>query len=225
MRDRRATRRRFHFCIERFQDLGRLFLQLCSFVVLAGWSAEVTHGHAPGRQILWARRFRATTISAPGFNLFNPLRRHFRAARSCRRPLAPRSRRNVAVHDRLGGLSVTAAREQERLVDLWRGRSPERLGAPAPAARRAFLEAAGGPPAGETGLREIEIPSAFCEFSKLCRAENFPVGRDADAVVRATGVRPRPEAATLPIVSRSDAVSPRRRRASAGRCARLVAAI
>jgi hypothetical protein len=31
--------------------------------------------------ILWVRGFQGTTISAPGINLFKPLRRHFRATR------------------------------------------------------------------------------------------------------------------------------------------------
>jgi hypothetical protein len=44
-----------------------------------------------------------------------------------------------------------------------------------------------------TGLRKSEILSAFCAFSRLCKAENFRLGRDAEAVFRATGVRRRPE--------------------------------
>ena len=35
-------------------------------------------------QMLWLPGFRATTISGRGFNLFKPLRRHFRATPSCR---------------------------------------------------------------------------------------------------------------------------------------------
>ena len=41
--------------------------------------SEGAVSRAPVYQILWARGFRATTISEPGFNLFKPLRRHFRA--------------------------------------------------------------------------------------------------------------------------------------------------
>jgi hypothetical protein len=43
---------------------------------------------APVYHILWVRGFRAHTISRPGFNLFKPLRRHFRATPFCRQPLA-----------------------------------------------------------------------------------------------------------------------------------------
>jgi hypothetical protein len=49
------------------------------------------------------------------------------------------------------------------------------------------------PPARAAGSREIEIPSAFCEFSRLCEAENFPSGRNPDPRFRAAGVRPWPE--------------------------------
>jgi hypothetical protein len=38
-------------------------------------------------QILWVRRLRGPTISGRGFNLFKPLRRHFRATPFCHQPL------------------------------------------------------------------------------------------------------------------------------------------
>jgi hypothetical protein len=74
--------RRFQFCIERFQIVRRLFLQHCpkttsSFSRPARSLALVSR--APAYYILWVRGFRAHTISGRGFNLFKPLRRHFRA--------------------------------------------------------------------------------------------------------------------------------------------------
>jgi hypothetical protein len=39
---------------------------------------------APVYQMLWLPGFRAHTISGSGFNLFKPLRRHFRATPFCR---------------------------------------------------------------------------------------------------------------------------------------------
>jgi hypothetical protein len=56
---------------------------------------------APVYQMLWLPGFRAHTISGSGFNLFKPLRRHFRATPFCRQ------RRDASVQkidDRLGGL-------------------------------------------------------------------------------------------------------------------------
>jgi hypothetical protein len=45
-----------------------------------GSSAEVAHGRPRDRvPMLWVRGFRDHTISGRGFNLFKPLRRHFRA--------------------------------------------------------------------------------------------------------------------------------------------------
>jgi hypothetical protein len=70
----------------------------------------------------------------------------------------------------------------------------------------------------------VEISSAFCEFSRLCRAENFRLDLAADPIFRATGVRPRREATSL-IVSRPDALSARPMRANAPPRAGLVAAI
>jgi hypothetical protein len=43
-----------------------------------GSAARAAHGQPP-YQMLWVRGFRAHTISGRGFNLFKPLRRHFRA--------------------------------------------------------------------------------------------------------------------------------------------------
>jgi len=44
-------------------------------------SPERTVSHAPVYQMLWLRGFGDHTILGRGFNLFKPLRRHFRAAR------------------------------------------------------------------------------------------------------------------------------------------------
>ena len=71
-----------------------------------------TASRAPVYQILWVRVFRDHTISGRGFNLFKPLRRHFRAngrTPFCRQVLSRRDPddRNASVQkidDRLGGL-------------------------------------------------------------------------------------------------------------------------
>src|ERR1700734_1732765 len=47
-----------------------------------GSSAEVARSAA--YHILWVRGYRDHTIPGRGFNLFKPLRRHFRATPSCR---------------------------------------------------------------------------------------------------------------------------------------------
>ena len=52
--------------------------------------SERTVSRAPAYQILWVRGFRAHTISRRGFNLFKPLRRHFRATPFCRQVLSRR---------------------------------------------------------------------------------------------------------------------------------------
>src|SRR5271170_1831224 len=86
-----GDRRRFQFCIERFQGLRRLFLQLSNFVILAVRQPEPrTVSCPPVYQILWVRGFRAHTIPGRGFNLFKPLRRHFRATPFCRQALSRR---------------------------------------------------------------------------------------------------------------------------------------
>jgi hypothetical protein len=137
-------------------------------------------------QILWVRGFIDPTISGRGFNLFKPLRRHFRATPFCRQ-----------VYN-AGIVSV-------------------------PNARRAFLVGAAIPACGK-GSRKIEIPSAFCGFSRLCKAENFPVGRHVDFLFRAIGAAP--TATTMPpTMPRPGAPSPRHVRASARRRPGLVAAI
>ena len=85
-------------------------------------------------------------------------------------------------------------------------------------------EAASVRPARGTGSRKIEIPSAFCGFSRLCKAENFPSARHADILFRAIGAAP--TGTTMPpTISRPDALSPRHMRASARRRPELVAAI
>ncbi len=83
VRRRSERRRRFQFCIERFQSIGRLFLQLPqnrNLVVLGARQPEPrTAGRAPAHQMLWVRGYRGHTISGRGFNLIKRLRRHFRA--------------------------------------------------------------------------------------------------------------------------------------------------
>ena len=76
-----------------------------------------------------------------------------------------------------------------------------------------------------SGLAQNRILSAFCEFSRICKEENFPLSRDADPLFHATGARPRPDTTTCPIVSRPDALPPRRTRASAHNREEVVAAI
>ena len=51
-------------------------------------------------------------------------------------------------------------------------------------------EAASVRPACGTGSRKTEIPSAFCEFSRLCKAENFPLSRGANPPILRDGGRP-----------------------------------
>src|SRR5277367_2890518 len=90
-----------------FKALGAFF---CNFVILAVRQPERrTVSRPPGYQILWVRGVRAHTISGRGFNLFKPLRRHFRATPFCRRALSRRDPgdRNASVQktdDRLGDL-------------------------------------------------------------------------------------------------------------------------
>ncbi len=94
VRRRSERRRRFQFCIERFQSIGRLFLQLPqnrNLVVLAARQPEPrTAGRAPAHQMLWVRGYRGHTISGRGFNLIKRLRRHFRATPLCRPALSGR---------------------------------------------------------------------------------------------------------------------------------------
>jgi hypothetical protein len=92
-----------------------------------------------------------------------------------------------------------------------------------PNARRAFLVGAAIPAHGK-GSRKIEILSAFCGFSKPCKAENFPFARLADFLFRAIGAAPT-GTTTPPTISRPDALSPRHMRASARRRPELAAAI
>jgi hypothetical protein len=86
-----------------FKALGAFF---CNFVILAVRQPEPrTVSRPPGYQILWVRGFRAHTISGRGFNLFKPLRRHFRATAFCRRVLSRRDPRDRnASDDQLGDL-------------------------------------------------------------------------------------------------------------------------
>jgi hypothetical protein len=85
-------------------------MQPCNFVILAARRPQSrTVSRAPVYQILWVRGFRAHTISGRGFNLFKPLRRHFRATPSRRQALSRRDPGdgNASVQkidDRLGDL-------------------------------------------------------------------------------------------------------------------------
>jgi hypothetical protein len=70
-------------------------------------------------------------------------------------------------------------------------------------ARRAFLVGARRSASCRAGPRDIEILSPFCDFSRLCRAENFPWGRDADPLFRAARARPWRESARSPTLASS----------------------
>ena len=83
--------------------------ELRDFVILAARQPDRARPAAPVYHILWVRVFRDHTISGRGFNLFKPLRRHFRATPFCRQVLSRRDPddRNASVQkidDRLGGL-------------------------------------------------------------------------------------------------------------------------
>ena len=104
-------RRRFQFCITRFQSVRRLFLQLRirNFVVLASRQPESrTLSRAPVYQILWVRAFRDHTISRPGFNLIKSLRRHSPATRFpvrfSRAEIPASEAPRLEIDDRLGDL-------------------------------------------------------------------------------------------------------------------------
>jgi hypothetical protein len=75
-------------------------------------------------------------------------------------------------------------------------------GSRTPGSRVAADRAPRLPPASGTSSLEIEILSAFCEFSRLCRPENFRLGRNADPTSCATGVRRPAGTATSRIVWR-----------------------
>jgi hypothetical protein len=65
-------------------------------------------------QILWVRGFRDPTISGRGFNLFKPLRRHFRAASVL--PSGPPSPRSRRARRRAFGRPVEPARAKPRFL-------------------------------------------------------------------------------------------------------------
>src|SRR5271167_2138549 len=69
------------------------------------------------------------------------------------------------------------------------------------------------------GSHNIEVLSAFCEFSRLCRAEKFACRRNADPLDRAAGFRPWPESVRSPHRLVPDSLS-RLMRASARRVRR-----
>jgi hypothetical protein len=71
-----ATGADFSFASSDFKTLGAFFCNFCNLVI----PAELrTVSRAPVYYILWVRGFRDPTISGREFNLFNLLRRHFRA--------------------------------------------------------------------------------------------------------------------------------------------------
>jgi hypothetical protein len=69
-----------------------------------------TVSRAPAYYILWVRGFRAPTISGREFNLFNLLRRHFRATPFCRQALSRRGSgdRNASVQTPTVGPAISA---------------------------------------------------------------------------------------------------------------------
>ena len=71
-----ATGADFSFASSDFKTLGAFFCNFCNLVIPA---ESRTVSRAPVYYILWVRGFRDHTISGRGFNLFNLLRRHFRA--------------------------------------------------------------------------------------------------------------------------------------------------
>ena len=79
---------RFQFGFERYQCFARRKISFRPARRIrqrsCGSRPERTVSRAPVYQMLWLPGFRATTISGRGFNLFRPLRRHFRATPSCR---------------------------------------------------------------------------------------------------------------------------------------------
>ena len=94
----------FSFASSEFKTLGAFF---CNFATLSflGRQPGVAHGQpcAPVPDLVGSR-FPSHTISGRGFNLFKPLRRHFRATPFCRQ------RRNTSVQ-----------KIDDRLDDLRRG--------------------------------------------------------------------------------------------------------
>ena len=107
-----ATGADFSFASSDFKTLGAFFCSFpCNLVILA---ESRTVSRAPVYYILWVRGFRDPTISGREFNLFNLLRRHFRAAPFLPSgPLAPRFRRPKRLcsktNDRPGDLSWVGA--------------------------------------------------------------------------------------------------------------------
>jgi hypothetical protein len=121
-----------------------------------------TVGRAPAYQILWVRGFRDHTNLGRGFNLFKPLRRHFRATPFCRRgradlgpmrqtPTLLRLRKNAARSPRWGSVPLSR--------DSWLG---ERMARPFRIASQSVAH--GGPASpGRVG----RPPSFFASISKF----------------------------------------------------------
>jgi len=109
LREGEERRRRFQFCMQRFQSVGCLFLQLSHS---CGPQSERMVSRAPVYHILWSRGFRATTISGRGFNLFKPLRCHFEATPFCRRAPARRDPGDRARCERLFRQSPNERRQR-----------------------------------------------------------------------------------------------------------------
>jgi hypothetical protein len=130
-----GDRHRFQFCIERFQSLRHLLLQLynsCNFVISSGGA----HGQPRARLLhLVGHSFRDHTISGHEFNVFNLLRRaisgrlHFRPSRAAipatetplfkvrRRP--GDLRRDGAVRTNIERLPDSGKKFVERVVGLF----------------------------------------------------------------------------------------------------------
>jgi hypothetical protein len=83
--------------------------------MLAALSRSASSRRAPVHQILWLQGFRDHTISGLGFNLFNPLRRHFRSTPFCSSPLAPRSRRPKRLGSRICSRASSRGRDPTRI--------------------------------------------------------------------------------------------------------------
>jgi hypothetical protein len=87
-----GPRRRFQFCMERFQSLRRFFCPAVPRQLRRSCgSSRQGSPQSAERPSTTSCRLEAseTIISSRGLSLFKPLRRHFRATRFCRQPLAP----------------------------------------------------------------------------------------------------------------------------------------
>jgi len=201
-------RRRFQFCIQPFQSFRRLFLQLCNSRGAPQFSSyEGPLNALASDDDSWELRFGQLPSRPPS------------AARTCTRccrfgasePI-PFPGADSIFSRRCGAISGPV-------------RQPLAPAIPATATPRFERSSIGSAAASSaTATQEptrIEFPSAFRDFSRSCKAENFPSGRNAAPLCRSTGVRRwrKTTSATVssPMLSR---IVP-----CARRCAWLVAAI